>query len=86
MFSLGNGREKDEYKSDIGKGKGEERKKGTQKKELRGKRSKRRKRKKDEKEGGERSIHCLLADPSQALQGGRSVENQDECHKVMGNN
>lgn len=83
MFSLGNGREKDENKSDIGKGKGEER---TQKKELRGKRSKRRKRKKDEKEGGERSIHCLLADPSQALQGGRSVENQDQCHKVMGNN
>ena len=86
MFSLGNGREKDEYRSDIGKVKAGERKKGIQKKELRGKRSKRRKREKDQKEGGERSIHCLLPDPSQALQGSRSVENQDQCHKVMGNN
>lgn len=33
----------------------------------------------------EREAFCL-PNPSQALKGSRSAENQDECCKVMGNN
>ena len=65
----------------------EERAKGIQRKEVMGKEKQEGESRRGEGQtGGRREKQHRLPNPSQALKGSGSAENQDKCYKVTGNN